>query len=137
MKSDSQLQKDVTAELRWEPSVNAAHIGVTAKDGVVTLTGEVAHYAEKVAAERATKCVYGVKAVANDIEVNPSGSSRHSDAEVAAAALSALKWDVEVPDDKVTVTVRDGWLTLEGNVDWQYQKEAAERDVATCSASRG
>jgi osmotically-inducible protein OsmY len=117
MKSDSQLQSDVQAELEWQPSVNAAHIGVAPKDGVVTLTGQVAHYTEKTSAEDAAKGVYGVKAVANDIEVELPGSSRRTDADVAAAALSALKWDFEVPKDKVKVTVQEGWVTLEGTVD--------------------
>ncbi len=137
MKSDSQLQSDVQAELEWQPSVNAAHIGVAAKDGVVTLTGQVAHYTEKTSAEDAAKGVYGVKAVANDIEVELPGSSRRTDADIAAAALSALKWDFEVPKDKVKVTVQEGWVTLEGTVDWQCQKDAAERCVRYLMGVKG
>ena len=129
MKTDSQLQADVLHELKWWPSVNAAHIGVAAKGGVVTLTGQVVHYAEKASAEDAAKAVYGVKGIANDIEVEPAGSSKRTDQDIAEAALSALKWDFEIPKDKVTVSVKKGWVTLEGTVDWQYQKDAATRCV--------
>jgi osmotically-inducible protein OsmY len=129
MKTDSQLQGDVLAELRWWPSVNASHIGVAAKDGVITLTGQVTHYTEKTAAESAAKGVYGVKGMANDIDVEPPGSNKHSDQDIAEAALSALKWAFDVPNDKVKVVVKKGWVTLEGTVDWQYQKDAAARCV--------
>lgn len=129
MKTDSELQSDVLQELKWWPSVNAAHIGVTAKDGVVTLTGQVAHYAEKVTAEDVVKAVYGVKGTANDITVELSGYGKRTDQDVATAALNALKWDYEVPEDKVKVVVKNGWVTLEGTVDWQYQKDAAGRCV--------
>jgi osmotically-inducible protein OsmY len=129
MKTDSQLQTDVLDELKWWPSVNAAHIGVTANEGVVTLTGQVALFTEKTAAEEATKCVYGVKGMANDIVVELAGSIKRTDQDIAEAALNAMKWDVEVPHDKIKVVVRNGWVTLEGKVDWQYQKDAAERCV--------
>ena len=129
MKTDSNLQSDVLEELKWWPNVNAAHIGVAAKNGVVTLTGQVAHYAEKAAAEEAAKGVYGVKGTANDIMVELVGAAKRTDQDVAAAALSAIKWDFEVPEDKVKVVVKSGWVTLEGTVDWQYQKDAAERSV--------
>jgi osmotically-inducible protein OsmY len=129
MKTDSELQSDVLQELKWWPSVNAAHIGVAAKDGVVTLTGQVAHYAEKATAEDVTKGVYGVKGTANDIMVELIGSAKRTDQDVATAALNALKWDYEVPEDKVKVVVKNGWVTLEGTVDWQYQKDAAARCV--------
>ena len=129
MNSDSKLQSDVQTELKWKPRVSAAHIGVAAKNGVVTLTGQVAHFTEKTAAEDAAKGVYGVKGVANDITVELSGSGRRTDADIAAAAVNALKWDFEVPNDKVKVVVRDGWATLEGTVEWQYQKDAAGRCV--------
>ena len=129
MTSDSQLQGDVLAELQWQPNVNAAHIGVAAEENVVTLTGQVAHYAEKSAAGAAAMGVYGVKGVANDITVEMVGSSRRTDQDIAQAALSALNWDVEVPVDKIKVVVKDGWVTLEGKVDWQYQKDAAKRCV--------
>ncbi len=109
--------------------MNAAQIGVAAKDGVVTLTGQVAHYTEKTTAEDAAKGVYGVKAVANDISVDLPGSSRRTDTDIAAAAVSAMKWTFDVPEDKVKVVVQHGRVTLEGTVEWQYQKDAAERCV--------
>jgi osmotically-inducible protein OsmY len=129
MKSDTQLQSDVLAELKWQPSLDAAHIGVTAKDNTVTLTGQVGHYIEKIAAQDATKRVYGVKAVANDIVVELPGLSHRTDQDIAAAALNALKWDFEVPTDSVQVIVANGYVTLEGSVDWHYQKDAAERCI--------
>ena len=129
MKTDTKLQSGVLTELNWWPNVNAAHIGVAANNGVITLTGQVTHYAEKTAAEDTAKGVYGVQGVANDIEVTLPGSGKHSDQDIAQAALSALKWDFEVPDDKVKVVVKDGWITLDGTVDWQYQKDAAGRCV--------
>jgi len=129
MKSDSQLQSDVLAELKWRPSIDAAHIGVAADDGVITLTGQVTNYTEKTAAENAAKAVYGVKAVADEIEVEMPGPNKRTDQEIAASALSALKWDVEVPGDKIRVVVRNGWITLDGTVDWQFQKDAAARCV--------
>jgi osmotically-inducible protein OsmY len=128
-KSDTQLQRDVLGELAWEPSVNAANIGVSVKDGIVTLTGHVESYAEKYAVEQAAKRVYGVKAVVNNIEVKLPGSGKRTDEDIAAAAVSALRSNILVPADKIKVTVSNGWLKLEGEVEWQYQKEAAERVV--------
>jgi osmotically-inducible protein OsmY len=125
--SDTKLQHDVLAELEWEPSIDASQIGVTAKDGVVTLTGSVSSYVHKMTAERVTKRIYGVSAVANDIEVKLLGSAQRSDTDIASAAVNALRWDACVPDDRIKVTVSHGWVTLEGEVDWQYQKEAAKR----------
>jgi len=119
----------VIAELKWWPNVDAAHIGVTADSGVVTLTGQVGHYAEKAKAEKAAKAVYGVKGIANDIVVEPPGSSKRTDQDIAEAALNSLKWHSEVPDDEVIVVVKDGWVRLEGTVDWQYEKDAAARCV--------
>ena len=129
MTTDAQLQTSVLDELKWRPSVNAAHIGVTAKNGVVTLTGQVAHYAEKSAAEEAAKGVYGVKGLANDIAVEMLGSLKRTDQDLAEAALNAIEWDYEVPNDKVKVVVKNGWVTLTGTLDWQYQKDAAARSV--------
>ena len=129
MKTDSELQRDVLDELKWEPSVDAAHIGVSAKDGVVTLSGHVSSYAEKFAAERAAKRVQGVLAIANELEVKLSTGSRRTDEDIAAAAVGALKANVSVPADKIKVTVSKGWVKLEGEVEWQYQKDAAERAV--------
>ena len=129
MKSDLQLQRDVLEELTFEPSINAAHIGVAVRDGVVTLTGHVSSYAEKYTAERAAKRVAGVKAVANEIDVKLPGSSIRSDQDIAGAALKALQESPTIPKDSVRVTVSSGWITLEGEVEWQYQKDAAERAV--------
>ncbi len=129
MKTDSQLQTDVSDELQWQPGVNAAHIGVAANRNTVTLTGQVAHYAEKAAAEKAAKGVYGVKAVANDITVEIPGTATRTDQDIAQAAINAMNWDFEIPKDAITVVVKNGWVTLEGKVDWQYQKDAAKRCV--------
>ena len=137
MKNDTQLQHDVLDELEWEPSIDASQIGITAKEGVATLTGSVASYGEKMTAEQVTKRVYGVKAVANDIAVKIPGISQRTDTDIAAAALNALKWDAAVPSDRIKVTVRDGWVTLEGTVDWQYQREAADRDVRQLIGVKG
>jgi len=129
MKTDAQLQTDVLAELRWQPSIDAANIGVSANDHVITLSGQVAHYMERSAAETAAKAVYGVNAVANEIDVQLIGSSHRSDKDIAEAAVNVLKWDIEVPDDKVKIVVAKGSITLSGSVDWQYQKDAAARCV--------
>jgi len=129
MKTDSQLQRDVMKELEWEPRIDAAHIGVAAKDGVITLSGSVPSYWEKYEAVAAAKRVYGVKAVVDEIEVKLPGSSERTDTDIAEAAVRALKNNLSVPDDKIKVTVREGWITLEGEVEWQHQKTAAERSV--------
>ncbi len=129
MKTDSELKRDVETELRWEPSVTEAHIGVAAKDGVVTLNGHVSAYAEKWAAERATKRVVGVKAVADEIEVKLPGGLKRTDEEVAAACLASLKAYYSVPKDKVTLVIERGTVKLEGQVEWQYQKDAAHDAV--------
>jgi osmotically-inducible protein OsmY len=126
--SDKSLQQDVVDELEWEPSVNAAHLGVTAKDGVVTLSGDVSSYAEKLAAEQAVRRVYGVKAVAQEIKVRYP-FDKVDDADIAQKALQVLSWDVEVPANKVTVKVEDGWVYLSGTVEWYFQSSAAEDDV--------
>jgi osmotically-inducible protein OsmY len=129
MKSDVELQQDVLDELDWEPSVDGAHIGVAVNNGIVTLTGHVPSYAEKYAAERAAKRVYGVKAVADELDVKLPGSAERTDEEIAAACINALKVDYSVPNEKIKVVVSKGWVTLEGEVGWQYQKDAAGRDV--------
>jgi osmotically-inducible protein OsmY len=129
MKTDSQLQRDVMTELEWEPRIDAAHIGVAAKDGVVTLSGSVSSYGEKYEAVKTAKRVYGVKAVVDEIDVKLPGSSERTDTDIAEAAVKALKDNLSVPDDKIKVTVREGWITLEGEVEWQHQKTAAESSV--------
>jgi osmotically-inducible protein OsmY len=136
-KTDKQLQHDVLAELRYEPRINAAQIGVAAQDGVVTLTGEVTFYREKLAAERAAKRVAGVHAVVNEIKVVRSDDERLSDENIAEAALHALKWNILVPSKNITVSVSDGWVTLEGEVRWQFQKTAAEEAVRYLEAVTG
>lgn len=125
MKTDTRLRHDVLDELQWDPGVDANQIGVIAKEGVVTLTGMVKTFGEKLAAEHAAKRVYGVRAVANDIQVRVPGSLERTDQEIAEAALHVLKWDAFVPDDRVTVTVRDGHIFLEGTVESPYDKDAA------------
>jgi osmotically-inducible protein OsmY len=137
MKTDKQLKKDVEDELEFEPSVNAAHIGVTAQNGVVTLSGHVPSYAEKFAAEKAAKRVYGVKAVAEELEVKLPGGAVRSDEDIAASCVTALKFDYAVPNDKVKVVISDGLVTLEGQVDWQYQKDAAGRAVRYLTGVKG
>lgn len=129
MSKDRHLQESVLAELDWEPSVSAAHIGVTAADGVVTLSGHVATFAEKRAAEFATRRVRGVKAVAEELEVRLSLSGTRDDEAIAAAAVHRLAWDVSVPRDAIKIQVEKGWLTLTGEVDWHYQKDSAEQDL--------
>ena len=126
---DKDLKQHVENALDWEPSVDAKDIGVSVDEAVVTLRGNVASYAEKIAAERAALRVYGVKAVANDLVVRLASIYQRTDTEIAQAALHALKWLTTVPDDRVTLTVKDGWITLAGLVDWQYQKDAAVRAI--------
>jgi osmotically-inducible protein OsmY len=126
---DLELKKSVESELNFEPSINAAEIGVAVKGGIVTLNGRVPSYWEKIAAERAAARVSGVKAVANELEVRLPGSSERTDEDIARAAVDTLRWTVLVPQDKIKVKVSKGWVTLEGTVDWQYQKSAAEKAV--------
>jgi osmotically-inducible protein OsmY len=126
---DYQLQRDVLDELKWEPEVEATHVGVSVKDGVVTLTGHVPSFGEKYAAEKAAKRVLGVKGVANELDVKLPDSSKRTDEDIAIAAVKALENTVSLPKDKVKVVVRSGWITLEGEVEWQYQKDSAERAV--------
>jgi osmotically-inducible protein OsmY len=127
--TDLELKKSVESELSYEPSINPAEIGVAAKDGIVTLTGRIPSYWEKVAAERAAMRVAGTKAVVNQIEVRLPTSSERTDEDIARAALDALKWSVLIPPDRIKVKVSKGWVTLEGMVDWQFQKTAAENAV--------
>jgi osmotically-inducible protein OsmY len=136
MKTDAQLQKDVMDEIRWEPSTTAAQIGVTAADGVVTLTGVVATYAEKWAVERAAQRVLGVKAIAEEITIKLSGPHARTDAEIAAAAVISLKAHVWVPTD-ILPTVANGWIHLKGQVNWEYQRTAAKDAVCFMAGVRG
>ncbi len=127
--SDLDLQHSVLDELKYEPSVNAAHIGVSVKNGVVTLSGHVPTYAEKFGAEEAAKRVYGVRAVANELDVKLAAGNKRTDEDIAEKAVATLKTNTLVPADKIKVIVSNGWLTLEGEVEWQYEKTAAERAV--------
>ena len=131
MSDDKQLKQSVLDELKWEPSVNAAHIGVTTKDGVVTLMGSVETYAEKHGAETAALRVKDVKAVAEEIEVKLPFCVKHGDPEIAEAAVNRLAWNTSVPKDAVKVTVSKGWVTLTGDVHWHYQHDAAADAVRT------
>jgi osmotically-inducible protein OsmY len=129
MKTDAQLKKDVSAELDWDPSINATQIGVAVKDGVVTLTGHLDTYAEKHAIERAVQRVQGVKAFAVEVDVKLAPGHQRSDSEIAAAAESALKWHSLVPEERLQVKVEKGWVTLKGEVDWEYQRRNAEKAI--------
>ena len=136
-RTDTQIQSDVLAELKWDARVLPNEIGVAVKEGVVTFTGWVDSYTKKWAAEEAAHRVRGVKAVANDIEVRLSFSSERTDADIAAAAVRAIEWDAFLPADKIDVTVSKGWVTLKGAVEWQYQKESAERVVRRLTGVTG
>ncbi|MGZ3461079.1 MAG: BON domain-containing protein [Archangium sp.] len=129
MRTDAELQCAIQDELDFEPSVIASDIGVTVKEGIATLFGTVSSYAEKWAAERAAERVSGLRALAKDLTVKLPGDSERSDADIAAAALHALAWNVQVPDKKLQVEVQNGFVTLKGQVDWNYQREAAAHDV--------
>jgi len=127
--TDKDLKRNVQNALDFEPSIDAAHIGVTVEGGVVTLHGNVRSYSEKTTAERVTLRVYGVKAVANDLIVHLPTDFSRTDSDIAEAALNALKWNTLVPEDRVSVVVTNGLVRLDGNVDWQYQKDVAGRAV--------
>lgn len=127
--SDEELKREVEEELEWEPSIDGTNIGVTVRDGVVTLRGHVSSYAEKYTAEKAAKRVYGVLAVANELDVQLPGSSKRTDEDIATDAVRAFKWNLLIPTDKIKVTVTNGWVTLEGQVRWRFQRNAAERVV--------
>jgi len=125
MKSNEVLQKDVQDAIKWEPLLNAAEIGVTVKDGMVTLTGVVDTYEKKEEAEKAAKRVSGVKAVIEEIQLKSCNCDKKNDQEIAIEVLNALKWSWQIPNDKIQVKVENGWVTLTGELDWNYQKEAA------------
>ena len=129
MKTDTQLKADVESELAWDPSINAANVGVAVKSGIVTLTGHIDTYAEKYAIERAAQRVQGVKATAIELDVKLAPGHVRSDSDIAAAADSALQWHALVPDGKVKVKVEKGWVTLTGTLDWDYQRISAEKAV--------
>lgn len=137
MKTDEQLQLDVMDELKWDPVLTASEIGVSVKNGIVTLSGYVSSYSKKVAAENAAKRVKGVKAVAEEIEVRLGADGKRNDTQIAEAAISALKWNTNVPDDRLKLKVENGWVTIEGQVDWQFQKDAAQNAVRDLLGVKG
>jgi osmotically-inducible protein OsmY len=135
--SSLKLRRDILDELEYEPSVDAAHIGVAVEKGVVTLTGHVAKYAEKEAALAAVRRIQGVRAIAEEIEVRYPSDKKTSDDEIAKRAIDILGWDTMVPSGSIQVMVRDGWVTLTGTVDWYYQKTHAEEDIRKLSGVHG
>jgi osmotically-inducible protein OsmY len=135
--TDEQIQREVLEELRWDARIQPNEIGVAVKDGVVTLTGRVDSYTKKWAAEAAAHRVRGVKAVANDIEVRLPTDAERTDEDIARAATWALEWDAMVPIESLDVTVSKGWVTLRGEVEWQYEKREAERAVRRLAGVRG
>ena len=136
-RTDEQIQKEVLNELKYDPRVEPNEIGVAVKNGVVTLTGFVDSYTKRWAAEDAAHRVRGVKAVANDIEVRLASSSERTDADIAAAAVRALEWDAFLSPEKIDVTVSKGWVTLKGEVEWQFQRQDAERVIRRLTGVKG
>lgn len=136
-KSDSELQRDVMAELEWEPSVDHAEIGVAVTAGVVTLSGYVKTYAEKIAAEKAARRVAGVRAIAEEIKVHFASEPKMADHEIAKRLLDMMSWTVSIPTDKVKVKVERGWVTLSGTVDWDYQRREAFRAASRVAGVAG
>jgi osmotically-inducible protein OsmY len=137
MKSDSQLKADVMAELAWDPAVDANGIGVMVKSGVVTLTGHLSTYAEKHAVEKAVRRVAGVRGIAVELDVKLSLAHKRSDSEIAQAAITALTWNALVPSERVKVEVDNGWVTLTGELNWNYQSANAEQSIRSLTGVRG
>ncbi|WP_186420842.1 BON domain-containing protein [Bosea sp. CS1GBMeth4] len=135
--TDLALRENVLGELEFEPSLNAAHIGVAVEKGVVTLSGHVGSYAEKLAAERVVQRVKGVRAIAQEIEVRLPSDKKTNDDEIAQRALSVISWDTTIPDDRLRIKVQDGWITLAGEVEWYFQRQAAEAAVRKLSGVAG
>lgn len=129
MKTDVQIQKEVMEELKWEPGLHTSDIGVTAKNGVVTLSGLVDTYLQKLSAEQAAKRVRGVKAVAEDIQIGNSPSYAKTDTEIAAAILTALEWNSAIQEQKIKIKVENGIVKLEGEVEWEYQRSQAKKTI--------
>jgi osmotically-inducible protein OsmY len=129
MKTDAQLRADVLAELEWDPSVPTNQVGVTVKDGIVTLTGHLDNFAQEAEIERAVRRVSGVRALAVEMDVRLDPSHQRSDTEIAAAAQTALEWHTQIPLDRLQIQVERGWVTLRGEVDWDYQRSAVEASV--------
>ncbi len=133
MKSDVQIQQDVIEELKWEPFLNASDIGVSVKNGIVTLSGQVDSYAKKIAAEKSTKKVTGVKAIAEDIQIGVSPTHDKTDTEIAEAVLNALKWHTAVQEEKIKIKVENGNVRLDGEVEWEYQRSNAKTAIENLS----
>ena len=136
-RSDTDIQRDILAELKWDPSLRSEDVAISVRDGVVTLAGYVDSYWDKWQAERLVSQVRGVKGIANDIEVRLPSSSERPDPEIARAALDALRWNILVPHESIKVKVERGWVTLEGKVNWNYQREEAERAVRKLTGVSG
>jgi osmotically-inducible protein OsmY len=134
---DTEIRRKVIAELDWYPSVDASAVGVAVKDGVVTLSGSIASYWQKKEAERIVKRVAGVKAVAEDLTIKLPGAAERSDADIAQSVISSLCFNVTVPPDRIQITVENGWVTLEGEVEWQFQQSAAESAVKSVMGVKG
>lgn len=137
MKADTQLRDEIEAELEWDPSFDARRIGVAVKDGIVTLSGHVNAYVDRWSAQKAAQRIAGVRAIANEIQVSLSFDDKRSDTDIAEAALIALKANANVPADDIKVSVKDGWLTLDGEVSWYYQKHLAETAVSHLRGVQG
>lgn len=137
MKTDSELKSDVLAELIWDPLVPDTRVGVAVHDGVVSLTGHLDTYAEKVAIKRAVERVSGVKAIVLELEVTPSGHHQPNDTEIAAAIEHALRWNTAVPQEQIQVTVEKGQVTLRGELEWNFQRRAAEQTIRHLSGVVG
>jgi len=137
MKSDKELQRDVLDELAWEPSVDAAEIGVSVENGVVILNGIVRSLSQRWTAERVAQRVEGVRAVTDELVVKLPGDSQYTDADIASAALNALDWNASVPRKRIKLLVDNGWVTLEGSVEYHYQKDAAEGAVRNLKGTKG
>ncbi|MDL2337768.1 MAG: BON domain-containing protein [Pseudomonadota bacterium] len=129
MKTDAQIKADVTRELEWDTSINSSNVGIAVNHGIVTLSGHLDTYAEKYAIERAVQRVEGVKAVAIELDVKLAPDHKRSDSEIAQAIETAFKWHVFIPGDRIRVKVERGWVTLNGEVDWEYQRAATEKNV--------
>jgi osmotically-inducible protein OsmY len=137
MRSDSEIERDVREELQWDPDLNAEDIAVSVKDGVVTLAGFTRSYTDRLEAEAAAKRVAGVHAVANDIEVRLPAIDQRPDPDIARDAVAALKSQLPISHDRIKVIVKDGWVTLEGAAEWQYQKTTAENAVRKIKGVKG
>lgn len=129
MKTDLEIQQDVMNELKWQPFLKSANIGVAVKNGIVTLSGIVDSYGQKIDAEKAVRKVIGVKAIAEDMQIGVSPSLKKTDAEIAESVMSALKWHAAVPDERIKVKVENGFVTLDGEVEWEYQRNSAKNAV--------